>query len=56
MPPRATAVRWLKLDGKRGEFSYPAQFDMLAHSFYADCNRLGVTRLNEGANVPWAEI
>lgn len=48
--------RWLKLDGKRGEFSYPAQFDMLAHSFYADCNRLGVTRLNEGANVPWAEI
>ncbi len=48
--------RWFKLDGKRGEFSYPAQFDMLAHSFYADCNRLGVTRLSEGANVPWVEM
>ena len=48
--------RWFKLDGKRGEFSYPAQFDMLAHSFYADCNRLGVSRLSEGANVPWVSV
>lgn len=48
--------RWFKLDGKRGEFSYPAQFDMLAHSFYTDCKRLGVERLSEGANVPWVEV
>lgn len=48
--------RWFKLDGKRGEFAYPAQFDMLAQSFYADCKRLGVERLSEGANVPWVEV
>ncbi len=48
--------RWFKLDGKRGEFSYPATFDLMSQHFYADCNRLGVTRLSEGANVPWVDV
>lgn len=47
--------RWFKLDAKRGEFSYPAQFDAQCELFYHDCYRLGVTRLTEGANVPWVE-
>ena len=47
--------RWFKLDAKRGEFSYPARFDALCDLFYRDCHRLGVTRLTEGANVPWVE-
>ena len=38
-----------------GEFSYPARFDALCDLFYRDCHRLGVTRLTEGANVPWVE-
>lgn len=50
------AHRWFKLDGKRGEFAYPAQYDQLVHSFYEDCKRLGVERLSEGANVPWVEV
>ena len=48
--------RWFKLDGKRGEYSYPATFEDMSAHFYADCNRLGVTRLSEGANVPWIDV
>ena len=48
--------RWFKLDSKRGEFAYPATYDLNASHFYADCNRLGVTRLSEGANVPWVDV
>ncbi len=48
--------RWLKLDAKRGEFAYPATFDLMSEHFYADCNRLGVVRLNEGAGVPWVDV
>lgn len=48
--------RWFKLDAKRGEFAYPATFDVMSEHFYADCNRLGVIRLNEGANVPWIDV
>lgn len=48
--------RWFKLDAKRGEFSYPAQFEAQSERFYEDCHRLGVTRLSEGANVPWVEV
>lgn len=48
--------RWFKLDAKRGEFAYPATYDLNASHFYADCNRLGVTRLSEGANVPWIDV
>lgn len=48
--------RWFKLDAKRGEFAYPATFDLMSEHFYADCNRLGVIRLSEGANVPWVNV
>ena len=48
--------RWFKLDGKRGEFSDETAFEELVQTFYADCRRLGVERLSEGANVPWVEM
>lgn len=48
--------RWFKLDAKRGEFAYPAQYDALCEQFYKDCTRLGVTNLNEGASVPWVDV
>ena len=48
--------RWFKLDGKRGEFADEAAFESLMQTFYADCKRLGVERLSEGANVPWIEV
>lgn len=52
----ALCHRWFKLDAKRGEFADPDRFDALADRFYKDCNRLGVTNLSEGANVPWVEV
>ena len=48
--------RWFKLDGKRGEFADETAFEGLMNVFYADCKRLEVTRLNEGADVPWVEV
>ena len=48
--------RWFKLDGKRGEYADEASFENLMQAFYADCQRLGVERLSEGANVPWVEV
>ena len=52
----ALCHRWFKLDGKRGEFADEATFAGLMQAFYADCKRLEVTRLNEGADVPWVEV
>ena len=43
-------------DGKRGEFADETAFEGLMNAFYADCKRLEVTRLNEGADVPWVEV
>ena len=51
----ALCHRWFKLDCKRGEFADEASFATHAEAFYADCKRLGVERLSEGANVPWVE-
>lgn len=48
--------RWFKLDAKRGEFAVPEDFEAQMQRFYDDCHRLGVTRLSEGANVPWVEV
>lgn len=47
--------QWFKLDGKRGECAYPAQYEPQKDHFYRDCNRLGVTKLSEGAGIPWVE-
>ena len=52
----ALCHRWFKLDGKRGEFADETAFEGLMNTFYADCKRLEVTRLNEGADVPWVEV
>jgi hypothetical protein len=52
----ALCHRWFKLDGKRGEFADETAFEGLMNAFYADCKRLEVTRLNEGADVPWVEV
>ena len=52
----ALCHRWFKLDGKRGEFADESAFEGLMNAFYADCKRLEVTRLNEGADVPWVEV
>lgn len=52
----ALCHRWFKLDGKRGEFADESAFPGLMNAFYADCKRLEVTRLNEGADVPWVEV
>ena len=52
----ALCHRWFKLDGKRGEFADESVFEGLTNAFYADCKRLEVTRLNEGADVPWVEV
>lgn len=48
--------QWFKLDGKRGEYAYPAQYAAQCDHFYHECNRLGVTKLSEGAGVPWVEL
>ncbi|MBQ9151671.1 MAG: DUF4838 domain-containing protein [Clostridia bacterium] len=52
----ALCHRWFKLDGKRGEFADESAFEGLMNAFYADCKLLEVTRLNEGADVPWVEV
>lgn len=52
----ALCHRWFKLDGKRGEFADESASPGLMNAFYADCKRLEVTRLNEGADVPWVEV
>ena len=52
----ALCHRWFKLDSKRGEFADESASPGLMNAFYADCKRLEVTRLNEGADVPWVEV
>ena len=52
----ALCHRWFKLDGKRGEFADESASPGLMNAFYADCKRLEVTKLNEGADVPWVEV
>ena len=52
----ALCHRWFKLDGKRGEFADESASPGLMNAFYVDCKRLEVTRLNEGADVPWVEV
>lgn len=43
--------RYYKMNAGRGEFA--GNNTAATNQFYADCNSLGVTRMNEGANVPW---
>ncbi len=47
--------RYVKKACGRGEFATnnPRELSKLEREFNQDCARLGVTRLNEGANVPW---
>ena len=44
--------RWFKLEAGKGEFSDSDKVDKLTEEFYADCRRLGIERLSEGANIP----
>lgn len=48
--------RWFKLDAKRGEFAYAAQYDEQVDRFWRDCRRLGIVNISEGSNVPWVEV
>ena len=47
--------RYVKKATGRGEFATENRRELLKleNAFNKDCARLGVTRLNEGANVPW---
>ncbi len=50
--------RFLKLSNKRGEFATDdsREFQKAEKKFYADCKRLGVIRMNEGANIPAVNV
>ncbi len=49
--------RYVKMKTNRGEFATTnmREWKKLERKFNQDCARLGVTRLNEGANVPWVD-
>lgn len=47
------SFRFYKMCAKRGEFA--TDYDNAEKQFYADSNKLGVTQLSEGANIPWVE-
>ena len=46
------SYRFYKLTARRGEYKDLYERDKLEEEFYIDCNKLGVLRLSEGANVP----
>jgi hypothetical protein len=48
------SYRFYKLMSKRDEFANDTD-KVEENKFYKDCNDLGVTRLNEGSNIPWVE-
>lgn len=52
---RAANLSWrfYKMMSKRGEWASEDNFKAEEDRFYKDCNDLGVTRLNEGVNIPW---
>ena len=43
--------RYYKMNAGRGEFA--GNNSQATNQFYADCNSMGVTKMNEGSNVPW---
>lgn len=43
--------RYYKMNAGRAEFA--GNNSQATNQFYADCNSMGVTKMNEGANVPW---
>ncbi len=49
--------RYVKMKTGRGEFATEDRREVkkLEYQFNKDCARLGVTRLSEGANVPWVD-
>jgi len=48
------SYRFYKLDCRVREFA--TNFEKEDKQFSRDCHKLGVTRFNEGANVPWVEV
>ena len=48
------SYRFYKMDCGRAEFA--ADKEAAEKQFYADCHNLGVTRFNEGENIPWIEV
>lgn len=48
------SYRFYKMDCGREEFA--ADRETAEKEFNADCRRLGVTRFNEGENIPWIEV
>lgn len=54
---RAAQMSWRfykKMSG-RGEWADASAHESLEKAFNHDCNELGITRLNEGAGIPWVE-
>ena len=54
---RAAQMSWRfykKMSG-RGEWADTSAHESLEKAFNHDCNELGITRLNEGAGIPWVE-
>lgn len=39
-----------------GEREFAKDFDREDRAFLSDCRKLGVTRFNEGADIPWVEV
>lgn len=48
------SYRFYKLDCRVDEFA--RDFDKENVKFHADCHKLGVERISEGADVPWIEV
>lgn len=55
---RAANLSWrfYKKMSKRGEWASEENFEAEENQFYKDCNELGVTKLSEGANIPWISL
>ncbi len=55
---RAANLSWrfYKKMAKRGEWASEDSFKTEEDKFYKDCNELGVTKLSEGANIPWISM
>jgi hypothetical protein len=47
--------RFYKKMSGRGEWADTSAHESLEKAFNHDCNELGITRLNEGAGIPWVE-
>jgi len=48
------SYRWYKRECGLVEFAN--DFEAASSKLFADCNELGVVKINEGSNIPWVEV